>query len=163
MKGDNKMAKATIDDFGRAVEYFNHMENNGVTHVALLWIINGDQFYGAIYKRETVLDHLIRVDSDKLLQCHAGTRLKPLQTRTYGKARNMAMLALWNAAERIYSVPTKEGSSIFEQATATVFNGRWTGGEKGHKWDVETDTMKIECKGQQGLVDLAEMKRREGK
>lgn len=155
------MAKATIDDFGRAADYFELLERNTVTHIALLWVINGDQFFGAIYKRETVLDHLIRVESDKLLQAHDGTRLKPLQTRTDGKARNMAMLALWKAAEQVYSVPTKEGASVFEQATAAAIGGKWTGGEKGHRWDVETDTMRIECKGQQGLVQVDEVHVRE--
>ena len=155
------MAKATIEDFGRAAEYFDLIERNTVTHIALLWVINGNQFYGAIYKRETVLDHLIRVESDKLLQAHDGTRLKPLQTRTDGKARNMAMLALWKAAEQVYSVPTKEGASVFEQATAAALGGKWTGGEKNHKWDVETDTMRIECKGQQGLMQPDEIHVRE--
>lgn len=155
------MAKATIDDFGRAAEYFELLERNTVTHIALLWVINGNQFFGAIYKRDTVLDHLIRTKSDELLQAHDGTRLKPLQTRTDGKARNMAMLALWNAAEQIYSVPTKEGASVFERATATAIGGKWTGGEKNHHWDVETDTMRIECKGQQGLVQVDEVHERE--
>lgn len=150
------MARATIDDFGRAADYFDLMERNTVTHLALLWVVNGNQFFGAIYKRETVLDHLIRTESDKLLQSHNGTRLKPLQTRTDGKARNMAMLALWNAAELVYSVPTKEGANVFEQATSKAIGGKWTGGEKDHRWDVETDTMRIECKGQQGLIQIDE-------
>lgn len=156
------MARATIDDFGRAAEYFELMERNTVTHIALLWVINGNQYFGAIYKRDTVLDHLIRVESDKLLQSHDGTRLKPLQTRTDGKARNMAMLALWKAAEQVYSVPTKEGASVFEQATATAIGGKWTGGEKNHKWDVETQDMRIECKGQQGLMQPDEVHTKEG-
>ena len=155
------MARATIDDFERAVNYFELLEANTVTHMALLWVVNGDQFFGAIYKRETVLDYLIRFESDKLLQAHDGTRLKPLQTRIDGKARNMAMLALWNAAEQIYKVPTKEGGSTFEQTTATAINGKWTGGEKHHQWDVETDTMRIECKGQQGLLQPDEVHVRE--
>lgn len=151
------MARATIEDFGRAVEYFELMEKNTVTHIALLWVIDGEQFYGAIYKREVVLDHLIRVESDKLLQAHDGTRLKPLQTRTDGKARNMAMLALWRAAEQVYRVPTKEGGNTFEQATVAAIGGRWTGGEKNHRWDVEKDGMRIECKGQQGLMQPDEV------
>lgn len=151
------MARATIENFGRAVEYFDQMERNTVTHIALLWIVNGNQFFGAIYKRETVLDYLIRFESDKLLQAHNGTRLKPLQTRTDGKARNMAMLALWNAAERVYSVPTKQGETVFEKAIAEAINGKWTGGEKNHRWDVETDDMRIECKGQQGLMQSDEV------
>lgn len=155
------MARATIDDFGRAAEYFELLERNTVTHIALLWVINGNQFFGAIYKRDTVLDNLIRTESDKLLQSHNGTRLKPLQTRNDGKARNMAMLALWKAAEQIYSVPTKTGASVFEQATATAIGGKWTGGEKFHKWDVETETMRIECKGQQGLLQPDEVYERE--
>lgn len=146
------MARATIEDFGRAADYFDLLEQNTVSHIALLWVINGSQYFGAIYKRETVLDHLIRTESDKLLQSHDGTRLKPLQTRTDGKARNMAMLALWNAAELVYSVPTKEGGNVFEQATVTAIGGKWTGGEKNHRWDVEKDGMRIECKGQQGLM-----------
>ena len=150
------MARATIDDFGKAVEYFELLEANTVTHMALLWVINSNQFFGAIYKRDKVLGHLIRTESDKLLQAHNGTRLKPLQTRIDGKARNMAMLALWNDAELIYSVPTKEGASVFEQATAAAIGGKWTGGEKNHRWDVETDTMRIECKGQQGLIQVDE-------
>lgn len=155
------MARATIDDFGRAADYFELLERNTVTHIALLWVINGDQFFGAIYKRDTVLDHLIRVESDKLLQAHDGIRLKPLQTRTDGKARNMAMLALWKAAERVYSVPTKEGASVFERATAAALGGKWTGGEKNHRWDVETQDMRIECKGQQGLMQSDEVHVRE--
>lgn len=155
------MARATIDDFGRAVDYFELLEANTVTHVALLWIINGNQFFGAIYRKEIVLDHLIRVESDKLLQSHDGTRLKPLQTRTDGKARNMAMLALWNAAELVYSVPTKEGGNVFEQATVAAIGGKWTGGEKNHRWDVEKDGMRIECKGQQGLLQPDEVHKRE--
>lgn len=151
------MARATIENFGRAVEYFELMEQNTVTHIALFWVINGDQFYGAIYKRETVLDHLIRTKSDELLQAHNGTRLKPLQTRTDGKARNMAMLALWNAAEQIYPVPTKKGKEAFEQATATAIDGKWTGGEKYHRWDVEKNDMRIECKGPQGLMQPDEV------
>lgn len=151
------MARATIENFGRAVEYFDLMERNTVTHIALLWVVNGSQFYGAIYKRDIVLNHLLRTKSDELLQAHNGTRLKPLQTRTDGKARNMAMLALWNAAERVYSVPTKRGESTFEKATAEAIGGIWTGGEKNHRWDVEKDGMRIECKGQQGLMQLDEV------
>lgn len=153
------MARATIDDFGRAVDYFELLEANTVTHVALLWVINGNQFFGAIYRKEIVLDHLIRVESDKLLQSHDGTRLKPLQTRTDGKARNMAMLALWNAAEQVYSVSTKEGGTVFEQAIAAAIDGKWTGGEKDHRWDVEKGDIRIECKGQQGLLQPDECHR----
>ena len=148
------MARATIDDFGRAANYFELLEQNTVTHVALLWVINGNQFFGAIYKREQVLDHLIRTESDKLLQSHDGTRLKPLQTRTDGKARNAAMLALWDDApvDMIFRVPTKQGGAVFEKAIAEAIGGKWTGGEKNHRWDVEKDDMRIECKGQQGLM-----------
>ena len=151
------MARATIDDFGRAADYFELLEQNTVSYIALLWVINGNQYFGAIYKRDTVLDHLIRTKSDELLQAHNGTRLKPLQTRTDGKARNMAMLALWKAAEQVYSVPTKMGADVFEQATAEALGGKWTGGEKNHKWDVETQDMRIECKGQQGLMQPDEV------
>lgn len=153
------MARATIEDFGRAADYFDLLKRNTVTHVALLWVINGSQFFGAIYKRDKVLDHLIRTESDKLLQSHDGTRLKPLQTRTDGKARNMAMLALWNDADLIYSVPTKEGGNVFEQATVAAIGGKWTGGEKNHRWDVERDGMRIECKGLQGLLQMDEAHR----
>ena len=72
-----------------------------------------------------------------------------------------AMLALSKAAEQVYSIPTKEGASVFERATAAALGGKWTGGEKNHKCDVETDTMRIECKGQQGLVQVDEVHKRE--